>query len=230
MADDKNDRDRLTPEELRAQAEAIVEKRGAVQAVTGYLDDLRTERDRRRTAETELADLKKTAPKDGQVVLTKEDQVELEAFRALGKPDEVKGRLDKATELEQEKQQRDRADALAKATKAAGYGEDAPQTLTELKALDGAAFDVKEEKQGEETVTVPYVTLAGEGERPQKLDAFLEEKHPAIRRALMTEDSQGSTNGGPSYPSQRSGEERPKGKVTDEDLRRATEQTASYTL
>ena len=65
-------------------------------------------KERAQTAEGERDDLKGKVPADGAVTLSKADAERLEAYKALGKVDEVKATLERVGTLEQEKSRQER--------------------------------------------------------------------------------------------------------------------------
>lgn len=206
-----------TPEDLEKQAKKIAELEA----------DNKAQRDEIRT-------LKDQVPKEGMVALPKEKADTLARYEQLGKPEELEAAVKERETLKADLAQRDRRDAIRAAVKAMGWPDDVVATLEDLRSLDGATFEVRTEKEGDKEIRVPYVTLAGEGQQPQKLADFAAQT-PALR-GLKTEGAaqhQGQTTApgdSPRYPEQPRDGGNPKTAPTPEDYRKAVQATANYTL
>lgn len=202
---------------------------GSPQEVAKKIGDLEADNKQQRD---EIRDLKGKVPAEDAVVLAAADAQALEAYRALGKPEELTQAIGERDELRQKDAERTRQDAWTRAAKAMGWAEDAALTLLDMRSLDGATVEVKREKneQGED-VEVPYVTLAGEGQKEQKLADFAASA-PQLR-GLKTEGAPAPASAPPTgrpFVPQTNSPTRREGKVSDEDHRKAVEQTASYAL
>ncbi len=143
---------------------------GITKKISDLESDLVKERDKKREAEAKV-------PGDGAVVLTGDDAKAYPALKelgVLGTAEEIKGKLGRLDEAETKLKDRERKDAVAAAVRAQGWPEETVATLMDLRSLDGASFEVKTEKgkdaKGKDVdVQVPYVTLTGDGQKPQKL-------------------------------------------------------------
>lgn len=112
-------------------------------------------REERRDLKAELAKVK--IP-DGHKVLTADEVKELDAYRALGKPDEVKVKLDKSVELEQKVSASDRAVVLNEAASLAGF---------KPTVLHGLAKDL--------AVSIKDVTVTEDGKPVAKKVAYVKD-------------------------------------------------------
>jgi len=126
-----------------------------------------------------LEEKAKGLPPEGAVVLTAEEAKVHEAWKALDlKPEDVATLKAERDTLKDKDAQRTRQDAFSGAVKALGWPEDTVVTLLDMRSLDGATVELKPEKvrdpkTGKDVdVQVPYVTLAGDGQKPQKFAEF----------------------------------------------------------
>lgn len=106
----------------------------------------------------DIRELKKapTVPEGGRIV-TKEEADEIDAYRTLGKPDEIKVTVEKASTLETELATTKRALARDAAAKALGLdGKD----LSPFAGSDALTYEVREEEADGKTVQAAYVTDA----------------------------------------------------------------------
>lgn len=86
-------------------------------------------RERNRSLTRERDDLKAKVPQEGSVVLTKDDEAELAAYRALGKPEAVKQAIDAAASATTDLATLRREKLLARAADLVGFK---PSVLTRL--------------------------------------------------------------------------------------------------
>lgn len=196
-----------TPDEIRKKADKLVEDNH------GYREKIR---------ELEGAKLP-----EGTVAIPKEKAEALEAYEKLGKPEELATVASERDELRQKDAARAREDAFRAAVKANGWPEDTVATLLDMKTLDGATVEVKAETVEGKEVQVPYITLAGEDAKPQKLADFAASA-PQLK-GLRTEAPKEEPKGTP-FPRQEATGSEPKGNPTAEDDRKAVRATANYTL
>lgn len=148
-------------------------------------------------------------PKDGQVIISKEDQDELVAFRALGKPADVKKLLGEGETAAKELSTVKLRESAAKFAKAAGLHEETVDTLIAIPQLANATFETKKGKVKnkanlEVDGEIAYITLAGNGEKPMTLQE-LQEKVPAVKGLRMAEAGTQQTQGGQSFVPQGGG-------------------------
>lgn len=124
--DDDEDEDRgsssgrRSTNELTAQLLRLIEKRGGgesgAQAVAlKLLDDNEKARDGRRKWKERAEAAEGKIPKEGQVVLSKEDAASFELYKVLGKPDEVKKKVEEGATAATTLKDRDTAETIANA-------------------------------------------------------------------------------------------------------------------
>lgn len=184
-----------------AKLAALEAKFGSAQAALAQLYDENYKlRSDKRDLKKQLADA--TLAEDA-VVLTAEEAKVLEAYKALGKPEELKTSLDELGGLKTKVQQGDRAAMIAAAAKAAGW-EGKESVLVKLIA-DGDKIELRDETVDGETVKVPYITPAGEGSVPAKLADHATKEWAAFLPALGATDDEGGTGteDGTRFPGQR---------------------------
>jgi len=185
-----------------AQLEALEAKHGSTKAALAQLYD---ENYRLRSDKRDLKkQLKEAELPEGSVVLTAEQAKELEAYKALGKPEDLKASLEEHDELKTKVQQGDRRAEIAEVAKAAGW--EGKEAVLSTLVTDGDKLEIRDETVDGETVKVPYITLAGEGKVPTKLvdHATKEWKDflPALGAKGDTED-EGGGQGGTRFPGQK---------------------------
>jgi len=188
--------------------------------------------DRRQKLKDAEAELAKAKPPEGAVLLAGDDAKKHAAFVALGmEPDALCKLKEERDTLAAKDATRTRQDAFASAVRALKWPEDTVATLLDMNSLNGATVEMKTEKvtgkDGKQVdEQVPYVTLAGEGQKQQK---FAEFAAAAPQLKGIRTESGGTAFGGDgrSAPEQRG---HPGGATvkTDEDFRKATAGTASY--
>ena len=182
---------------------------------TSLEDDNRKQRD-------EIRDLKETTkklPKEGERVLTADEAKEWEAYKALGQtPAELAKRAADFEVLAQKDAERTRSDNAAEAVVAEGWKPDAASVLLRLKDVDGATFEKKKVKEKDRAgadveVERGFITLPGEGQKPQRLSEFVKAMPPAVA-TMLTGTAAGTgtagtgasaERGGITYPPQRHG-------------------------
>jgi hypothetical protein len=133
------------------------------------------------TLRNENSELKKKVPADGAIVITKADHDRYEAYKALGKPDELKTKIESADALTTENANLKRA-ASFQHLREAGYDPDAVKDFDDLEGKEIEAYSVKDEKDSDgKDAKVAYVTVGGK-ERP--LAEYAKEKRPKLVPAL----------------------------------------------
>lgn len=169
---------------------------------------------------------------EGAVVLTGEEATAYPTLKELGKPEEIKGKLEKLPTLEAEIARRDREAARDAAARALGIeGND----LRPFAGSDALSYETREEEvelQGgkREKRPVPYVK-DGEG-KEHKLVDFGKAQWGRPFEALLSQDRRQSTQERTPtpFPRQTPDGAPAKGERTDEDFRKATEQTVHYAI
>lgn len=212
MADDDDDDDedsgsgngggsRRSNEEIADQVARLIQKKGggeqgANAVALMLLNENRDLREKRRVDKTTIRDLKGKIPKEDQVVIPKTDHADFEKFKALGKPDEVKTKLEKGAALENEKTQREGDQKVIEAATHGGLQNGA--LLAKLARADRENFlvEVKEEQHNGQTRKVAYARANKEGSVLKPLAEFaktdLKDYYPAL---IAKGDSQGSGSG-----------------------------------
>jgi hypothetical protein len=203
--------------------------------VTRKIADLEKDNQKERDKVRDLTEKAKALPPEGSVVLDAEAAKKHAAFEALGKTPEELGKLTgEVEELKTKDAARTRQDAFAGAVKALGWPEDTVTTLLDMKSLDGALVEVKTEKvagrDGKQVDTpVPYVTLAGEGQKAQRFSEFVESA-PQLK-GIRTDAGNGNSSGG-GFEGRTTPEQRGlpgKGGIkTEKEFAEATARTAQY--
>lgn len=156
-------------------------------------------RDKLRTTEG------KVSP-EGATVLTGDDAKAWEAYKVLGKPDEVKQGLDERTQLQTQVTEALRGETLRSVAEAAGYK---PAVLAQLDRMAKAsgkdlAFEVRDVQVDGKTVRAPFVK---EGDKELGVTDYAAANWGDFLPALAIQ-SQGTTDGnssGTRYPAQATG-------------------------
>lgn len=146
----------------------------------------------------EIADLRGRVPADGQVAVPQADADALAAYRALGKPDDLRTALTERETLKQDAARRVRADEIRAKAQDAGY---APAIVERLSRDPDAAFDVAEvaevERDGQKVRTL-LVRKAGTEDAPVDLDAYAAQHFPEFAATLRAGGAPvGGTSGTP---------------------------------
>lgn len=134
-----------------------------------------------------VGDLESKVPKQGNVVLTKEEADALAAYRAYGDPDEVKKIRDERDTFLTEKQKWEREKLIAKAAEAVKWK---AEVLSDLDTLEGTLdIQMKPIQRGSATVEVPYVTATdAQGAKVEKtLEDYVTDKRSAYLPALRVD-------------------------------------------
>lgn len=149
---------------------------GTPQSIEKKITDLEEDN---RTQRGEINTLKEKLPKDGFVVVPKTQIDTLAEYEALGKPSEVKAKLEQGDQAAANLIEIQRREHAAKFVKAAGLADEAVDTLVAIPALKNAKFEVrkgkvKNDKGVEVDGEVAYVTLEGEGKSAMSYDKAIE--------------------------------------------------------
>lgn len=142
---------------------SLVARHGDANVALGVLaGENRDYRARHRRDKETIDQLQGKLPKEGSVVLTPEQAQEWTAFQALGKAAEVKDKLDKATNLEAQVQDYQRAEVFRAASEAVGYN---TTVLAERVKADGLHVEMRDAqvddgKGGKVAKKLPHVRKA----------------------------------------------------------------------
>lgn len=170
-------------------------------------------REQRRELQDEVKALKANQRPEGATILTGDEATAYDAYKALGKPAEIKTRLDERDTLATEVTTAKRDGTLRDAAQRYGYDYDA------LRAHSGdLALTAQEVEEDGKRVT-KY--RAGEGTAQTDLAEWVAKQPAYVGRALAVADTQqGQQAGGVRYPAQGSGEHRPASTLDDFIARR----------
>jgi hypothetical protein len=183
---------------------------GTPDEVRRKIDDLVRDNGKQRDELRERDEKLKALPPEGAVVLTGDDAKAWPTLKELGKPDEVRAKLEQGEKDKAALAERDRRDQVRSAAEAAGFK---VSVLEKLPGAEGLTFEGKEETvrdaAGKETkAMVAYVTGSEEGATPKKLadhaEAAWKDFLPALQ--AMSDGKKGGTR----FPDQSAGGEAPK--------------------
>lgn len=170
----------------------------------------------------------RTAVPDGGKVLTAEESKAWEEYQAMGKPEEVKAKVEERDTLRQEVDQRKEQDRAAEAARLAGFK---PTVLADLIQAKGLEMELKDttvtEDGNTKTVKVPHVRPKGqESTAFSPLQEYVQTNLADYLPALQANEAGGQGgasggNGGPGpvvtpYPAQQGGGKPAKSGVLDE--------------
>jgi len=145
------------------------------------------------TQREEIRGMKEKLPKDGEVVVPKSDADKLVKYKELGKPDEIKGKLEAGATAQTNLTGAERKTAALAFVKAAGLAEETVDTLVAIPDLESAVFEVKKgkvkNKAGEEVdAEIPFITVVGADDTKETLDfAKALERFPALKGLRLAE-------------------------------------------
>lgn len=174
----------MTQEELIAAVKALQEKNGGdlLGLAVKLYDDNHGFREKNRTLKEENAALKGRALPDGAVVLSPEEASAWGAFKALGKPEEIKAQLASVPELQGKLSKIERDRLIDEVAAFAGWK---PGVLRRMPDVDKLTFELRDEQQDGTGTKVPYVKDASGQTR--KADEFGEAEWPEFMPALKAE-------------------------------------------
>lgn len=156
---------------------------GNVAGIEAKIDKL--ERDNA-TYRATITELEGKQPKDGQVIVSKQDADDLAAFRAINaKPADLQKIVEAGAEAQAKLANRELRDSLLGFVKAAGLHEETVDTLVAIPDLKGAKFEVKKGKikdgKGNDVDgEIAYITLPGDNQTAMKFDDA-KEKVPVLK-------------------------------------------------
>lgn len=193
---------RSASDEGRGQAERLLKRfRGrAVEAIGHMSDENRRMRDERRAMEGKLAEF--TAA--GVVVLKGDDAKAYESYKALGKPDEIKVKLDELPALKTKVVDSERRTAAQEAAKHLGWNPDATAGMIGDKQLEVTLVDGKD-KDGKD-IKIPHVRPAADPKAvPVPLAKWQTDNASYLTPALTAKPAAGSINGTNGAPAPKGG-------------------------
>lgn len=136
------DTDKGGNDPAQAFQNALAKKSGdALQLASQLFDENFSLRGEKRTLKTEVAELRKSVPADGSIVLSPDKAKEYEAYKALGKPDDLKTRIDAHETLESEVKGLKKKEVIREVAEIHGFK---PTVLEDRdKAAGGLEFVIK---------------------------------------------------------------------------------------
>lgn len=183
---------RSASDEGRGQAERLLKRfRGrAVEAIGHMSDENRRMRDERRAADAKLAEF--TAA--GVVVLKGDDAKAYEAYKALGKPDEIKIKLDELPALKTKVTESERRTASHDAAKHLGWNPEATAGMIVDKQLEVTLVDGKD--AAGKDIKIPHVRPTADPKAvPVPLAKWQTDNASYLTPALTTKAAAQSSNG-----------------------------------
>lgn len=140
-------------------------------------------------------------PADGAVVLTGADVAAWDAYKALGKPDDIKQGLDERTQLQGQLSGAQRAETLRTVAEAVGYKPAVLSNLDRMAKAEGKelAFSVRDEQRDGKAVKVAYVK---DGDKETPITDYAQSNWADFLPALS---AQGAQQQGTRYPAQHAG-------------------------
>lgn len=178
----------------------------------------------------EVEGLRTKLPAEDAVVLTADEAATLEAYRKLGKPDEITKQLEAGETAAATLAEKDAAESWGQAATAHGYKSSVLLPLAKQAGL--AVVELKTvQPEGEEDPREVAMVREGEDGTPTRLDEYAKEHWDDFLPALTAEDDgagdrkpavAGAGSGAP-YPKQRQKGGRAKGLTLDEKKKRKIE-------
>jgi hypothetical protein len=194
--DDDDDEGGLSASELEAQVARLLEKQGGNSTALAMhlLTDNRKLRVKNRKANDRAEAAEGKVPKDGQVVVSKEDAEALTTYKTFGKPDEVKTKIEKGVTLEATNVERERAEGIASAAKLAQI----PQGTLLGKLADpkreNFVIELRDEVKEGKSIKVPFARKNEDKAAWMPLLDFVNKELVEYKPALFAKgDSNGST-------------------------------------
>lgn len=156
---------------------------------------------------TQLAETRAKLPKEGSVILAGDDVAAWEAFRALGKPDEIKATIAEHGTLKTQIAQRARQDLYGEISKSHGWN---PAALADVPGIDEMDLIVKDGTRNGKPAKIAHLReTVKEGDKEivkeTPLDAHIQKTRPHLMPALTAGQAAGTsrTQGGPARQPQK---------------------------
>lgn len=185
---------------------------GTPEEIQKRITDL--EKDNHKYRQEEKPALEAKIPKEGEVVVPKADADLIPAIKELGKPEEIKAKIEEGEQARNKLADVERRSAASKFAKAAGLADEAVDTLVAIPALQGASFEirkgkVKDAKGQEVEADVAYVTMPGENQKPLTFTEA-QEQVPALKGLRTAEPTTSRpATGVPFVPQSGGGDNKP---------------------
>lgn len=217
--------------EIAANVASIMQRNNndASKAVEQLLGENAKLREDKRKLKEQNEQLLKDAPQDGELILTKDEGAQWEAYCALGKPEDLKKQVEEHKTLSEKVAQSEKAKLVEEAAKAAGFKASVLEKLA-----DGLAIEMKDvPKQNEkgETVQVRVAFVKTDtGLKP--LVDHAQENWPDFLPSLKESAQPGTQahQNGVQYPNNGGGGQQPQGgNVVDTFIQQANESRSKGT-
>lgn len=183
---------------------SLVSRHGSAETALGVLaGENRDYRKRHRGDQETIQSLRNKLPKEGGVVLTPEQAADYAAYTAMGKPSEVKAKVDKVATLEGELTVAKRKELIREVGAAVGYK---PSVLEDRVNADGLHVELKDEqvddgKGGKVSQKVAYVRKAADANAQlESLTVYAERSWVDYLPSLKAEAAAGNRGGNSGGP------------------------------
>lgn len=162
-------------------------KNDALGLATSLYDQTYQLREKNREVRIEIEELKKKLPGDDAVLLTKADVERWEAYKKLGKVEDLKSIITDRDTLKAENAKAQRKELLRKVAEAEGFD---PDVLAEL-ATDSLNFEIKEikDKEGKDIKQAMVIVKDGDKQETKPLADYASEKWAKFMLALKQEQN-----------------------------------------
>jgi len=170
----------------------------AMAFATQLFDENYQYRTKIRGLEEQLTQIQAKAPAEGSVVLSREEAALFEAYKVLGKPEDVKKQLDENPTVVEENKKLKRRDILREVADVGIGGSKLRFSVLEdrANASNGIEFLVKEEGREKDKRKVAYVK---DGDKETPLEQYAQKNWADYMPSLKAEQAKrttGSANGG----------------------------------
>lgn len=158
-------------------------------------DDNANLRAKGRELRAEIDDLTKKLPTDGSVSLSKEDALLWAAYQQLGKPEELKKKIEDADKVAKDLEALSREETLKKAAEATNLNLEAFREVAASRNLEIELGDMVV-KEGDETKTVVIAYTKNKDGAKIKLEEYVEAELKAFLPALRPANSENEEGDG----------------------------------
>ena len=155
--------------------------------------DLKDVRDKKTAAESRAEELAQKVPADDAIILTGAQKDAFEAYKALGKPDELKSTLEAKTQAEQRLAAYQRQDAIRAAAGTTYNAKALTRFLPETARIEAN----EETKDGKTEKAYAVVLPQGEGQEPKRtpLSEWVEAQEAELGLSLKVEQPKAAPTG-----------------------------------
>ncbi len=161
-------------------------------------------RERNDDLKRQLADLQGKVPVEGSTVISVDDAAALAAYKALGKPDEVKQGLDEKANLQGKLAGMERETTLRTVAETVGYKAGVLANLDRMAKAEGKAldFNVRDTTVDGKTIKAAFVK---DGDKELPLTEYASVNWSDFMPALTVQGTQQQAQSGIRYPTQYTG-------------------------